>query len=74
VISIVRETTSYKELIVVLNDLCTIVYEKRCLYGMSLRKLAHESGVPFNCISRFERGLGLSLENTIKLLEWVSNK
>jgi hypothetical protein len=47
----------------------------RAATGLSLRALEAEIGVPFNCLSRVERGVGLaSGVNERRIREWLAGR
>jgi len=68
------ETSSYAELIHVLDILPVLVREKRRRLRLSLRDAADLAGVSFSTISRFEEGADCTTATTRTLLAWVGEQ
>jgi transcriptional regulator with XRE-family HTH domain len=55
-----------------IEELPIIVRASRRQFGLSLREVSELTGVPFNTISRFERGIGdIQSDNLIALIKFV---
>ena len=53
-----------------LSDLGQLVLAERSRRGMSLRKAARDTGIPFNTLARVEKGHVPDLPKFKRLVEW----
>ena len=67
-----RRLIGWDEVINTVDGLRTAVMEARRRDHLNLREAGERSGVPFNSISRFERGQDITLSNAVALMRWLA--
>ena len=67
-----RRLVGWDEGVELLDTLRVALVEARRRDHLSLREVAKTAGVPFNSISRFERGGDILLSNAVALMRWLA--